>query len=122
TYRNIRNTKTYRDIPIKKSSPVIDQQVSPIAFKIDLLLLNKIKSLVNTSKLNGDFKYPSVVSFLKTSLLAYRDNKFHLSYQRNLNNQRTKFSFRIDDEMAQVYNSLPSGNRTEILERIMGTY
>ena len=92
-----------------------------VVLRIDKLLLDKIKSLVNSSRLSGNYQYPSIASFLKESLVVYREKQFPLSYQCQLQNLHTKFNFRLDDQISAIYYSLPLGSRTEMIERISGT-
>ena len=92
-----------------------------ISFRCDTFLLEKIKNTLASQHLAGNYQFPNLSYFFRSALHAYQHN-MPLTYQRELNNPRKEVSFRITEDLMIFYNDLPMNSRTEILERVLGSY
>jgi len=92
-----------------------------ISFRCDTFLLEKIKNTLASQHLAGNYQYPNVSYFFRSALHAYQHGMV-LTYQRELNNPRKEVSFRITEDLMIFYNTLPANSKTEILERVLGSY
>ena len=92
-----------------------------ISFRCDTFLLEKIKNTLASQHLAGNYQYPNVSYFFRSALHAYQHG-MALTYQRELNNPRKEISFRITEDLMTFYNALPMNSKTEILERVLGSY
>src|SRR5688572_18921356 len=87
-----------------------------VVFRCDTFLLEKIKNTLSSQHLAGNYEYPNLSSFFRSSLYACQRG-MALTYQRDLNNPRKEVSFRLTEELMTFYNSLPRSSKTEIMER-----
>jgi hypothetical protein len=92
-----------------------------ISFRCDTFLLEKIKNTLASQHLAGNYQYPNLSYFFRSALYAYQHN-MPLTHQRELNNPRKEVSFRLTENLMVFYNSLPTNSKTEILERVLGSY
>ena len=92
-----------------------------ISFRCDTFLLDKIKNTLASQHLAGNYQYPNLSYFFRSALHAYQ-HIMPLTYQRNLNSPRKEVSFRITEDLMTFYNALPMNSKTEILERVLGSY
>ena len=92
-----------------------------ISFRCDTFLLEKVKNTLASQHLAGNYQYPNVSYFFRSALHAYQHG-MALTYQRELNNPRKEISFRITEDLMTFYNALPMNSKTEILERVLGSY
>jgi len=110
---------------IKLPQPVFKvkftQIQTKIYFRCDIFLLDKIKNTLASQHLAGNYEYPTLSFFFRSSLHAYQKG-MPLTYQRELNNPRKETSFRLTEELMSFYNTLPMNSRTEIMERALGSY
>jgi hypothetical protein len=91
-----------------------------ISFRCDTFLLEKIKNTLASQHLAGNYQYPNVSYFFRSALHAYQHN-MPLTYQR-VNIPRKEVSFRLTEDLMTFYNALPMNSKTEILERVLGSY
>ena len=92
-----------------------------ITFRCDTFLLEKIKNTLASQHLAGNYQYPNLSYFFRSALHAYQHGMI-LTYQREFNNPRKEISFRITEDLMTFYNALPMNSKTEILERVLGSY
>jgi hypothetical protein len=92
-----------------------------IVFRCDTFLLDKIKNTLASQHLAGNYEYPNLSYFFRSALHAYQEG-MPLTYQREMNNPRKEVSFRLTEELMSFYNSLPVSSKTDILERVLGSY
>jgi len=94
---------------------------SKIYFRCDIFLIDKIKNTLASQHLAGNYKYPNLSCFFRSALHSYQTG-MPLTYQRELNNPRKEISFRLTEELMTFYNSLPMSSKTEIVERVLGSF
>ena len=92
-----------------------------ITFRCDIFLVEKVKNMLTSRHLAGNYQYPNLSYFFRSALHAYQCG-MALTYQRELNNPRKEVSFRLTEELMTFYNSLPLSSRTEIMERALGSF
>lgn len=91
-----------------------------ITFRCDVFLLEKIKNMLTSQHLAGSYQHPNLSYFFRSALHAYQTG-MALTYQRQ-NNPRKEVSFRLTKELLVFYNSLPPRSKTDILERVLGSF
>lgn len=91
-----------------------------ITFRCDIFLLEKIKNMLASQHLAGNYQYPNLSYFFRSALHAYQTG-MPLTYQRK-NNPRKEVSFRLTDDLFAFYNSLPPRSKVAILERAFGSF
>ena len=91
-----------------------------ITFRCDTYLVAKIKNALTSKKLAGDYHHANFSSLIRQALQSYQQG-MNLTYQRK-NNPKKEISFRLDEELSNFYHNLPARSRTEILERVLGSY
>jgi hypothetical protein len=69
----------------------------------------------------GDYSLTNFSDLIRQSLLAYQ-NGMTLTEQRDNNSPKKEISFRLENGLLEFYNSLPTGSRTAILERVLASY
>jgi len=118
-----RNLKKRTDLPLSQQSFKVKftQIQAKISFRCDTFLIDRIKNTLASQHLAGNYEYPNVSYFFRSTLHAYQRG-MPLTYQRELNNPRKEVSFRLTEELMAFYNSLPLSSRTEIMERALGSY
>jgi hypothetical protein len=92
-----------------------------ITFRCDTFLLEKIKNSLTSQHLAGHYQYPSLSAFFRSALHAYQYG-MALTYQRELNHPRKEISFRLTEELMNFYHLLPLSSKTDILERVLGSF
>ena len=90
-----------------------------ITFRCDTFLLDRIKNMLTSQHLAGNYQYPNLSYFFRSALHAYQHG-MALTYQRK-NNPRKEVSFRLTEDLFAFYNSLPPRSKTAILERTLGS-
>lgn len=111
--------KTY--FPLKeKTKPNLNQLQAKITFLCDVFLVEKIKNMLTSQHLAGNYQYPNLSYFFRSALHAYQYGMV-LTYQRQ-NNPRKAISFCLTKELFSFYNSLPACSKAEVLERVLGSY
>src|SRR6185436_11517034 len=118
-----RNLKKRTGLPLSQQSFKVKftQIQAKISFRCDTFLIDRIKNTLASQHLAGNYEYPNVSYFFRSTLHAYQRG-MPLTYQRELNNPRKEVSFRLTEELMAFYNSLPLSSRTEIMERALGSY
>jgi hypothetical protein len=91
-----------------------------ISFRCDIFLIEKIKNMLTSQHLAGNYQYPNLSCFFRSALHAYQTGMV-LTYQRQ-NNPRKEISFRLTEDLFNFYNSLPPRSKAEIMERALGSY
>ena len=92
-----------------------------ISFRCDTFLIDKIKNTLASQHLAGNYEYPTLSYFFRSALHAYQHG-MPLTYQREPNNPRKEISFRLTEELMTFYNTLPMSSKTEIMERVLGSF
>ena len=108
------------DLPFQKK-PNFSQLQAKITFLCDVFLVEKIKNTLTSQHLAGNYQYPNLSYFFRSALHAYQCG-MPLTYQRELNNPKKEISFRLTEELMTFYNTLPLNSRTEIMERVLGSF
>ncbi len=103
-----------------KTKHDFNQIQGKITFRCDVFLLEKIKNMLTSQHLAGNYQYPNLSYFFRSALHAYQHG-MALTYQRK-NNPRKEVSFRLTESLFVFYNSLPPRSKTAILERALGSY
>jgi hypothetical protein len=118
-----RSPKKNNNLPLTKPAFKVKftQIQTKIYFRCDTFLLDKIKNTLTSQHLAGNYEYPSVSYFFRSALHAYQKG-MPLTYQRELNNPKKEISFRLTEELMTFYNTLPLNSRTEIMERVLGSF
>ena len=116
-----RSPKKNNNLPKPSFRVKFTQIQTKIYFRCDTFLLDKIKNTLASQHLAGNYEYPTLSSFFRSALHAYQCG-MPLTYQRDLNNPRKEVSFRMTEELMTFYNSLPMSSKTEIMERVLGSY
>ena len=91
-----------------------------ITFRCDIFLIEKIKNMLTSQHLAGNYQHPNLSYFFRSALHAYQHG-IALTYQRK-NNPRKEVSFRLTQELLAFYNSLPARSKTAIMERVLGSF
>ena len=91
-----------------------------ITFRCDIFLLEKVKNVLISQHSVSNYQYPNLSFFFRSAFHAYQHG-MNLTYQRK-NNPKKEISFRLDEELGNFYQHLPPRSRTEILERVLGSY
>lgn len=104
----------------KKTKNDFAQNQAKISFRCDIFLLEQIKNMLTSQHLAGNYQYPNLSYFFRSSLLAYQQG-MALTYQRK-SNPRKEVSFRLTEELLAFYSSLPLRSKAAILERSLGSY
>jgi hypothetical protein len=112
-----RSPKKNIDLP----KPTFTQIQAKIYFRCDTFLLDRIKNTLASQHLAGNYEYPNVSYFFRSALHAYQHG-MPLTYQRKLTNPKREISFRLPEELMTFYNTLPLNSRTEIMERVLGSF
>lgn len=97
------------------------QLQAKITFLCDVFLVEKIKNMLNSQHLAGNYQYPNLSYFFRSALQAYQNENLTLSYQRQ-NNPRKAISFCLTEELFNFYHSLPSRSKAPIAERVLGSF
>ena len=108
-----------KDFPSKEKYNFTQIQAK-ITFRCDIFLIEKIKNMLASQHLAGNYQYPNLSYFFRSALHAYQTGMV-LIYQRQ-NNPRKEISFRLTEDLFNFYNSLPPRSKTAILERSLGSY
>ncbi|SRR6266496_23841 len=118
-----RSSKKITNLPLTQPSFKAKFTVIPksIVFRCDVFLLDKIKNVLASQHLAGNYEYPNVSYFFRSALHAYQKG-MPLTYQRDFNNPRKEVSFRLTEDLMNFYNSLPMSSKVDILERALGSY
>ena len=103
-----------------KTKHDFNQIQGKITFRCDVFLLEKIKNMLTSQHLAGNYQYPNLSYFFRSALHAYQHG-MALTYQRK-NNPRKEVSFRLTESLFVFYNSLPPRSKAAILERALGSY
>ena len=103
-----------------KTKHDFNQIQGKITFRCDVFLLEKIKNMLTSQHLAGNYQYPNLSYFFRSALHAYQHG-MALTYQRK-NNPRKEVSFRLTENLFVFYNSLPPRSKAAILERALGSY
>ncbi|MDR1670309.1 MAG: hypothetical protein LBR43_01100 [Spiroplasmataceae bacterium] len=85
------------------------------------LLLTRAKNSLISRQAGGDYSLTNFSDLIRQSLLAYQ-NGMTLTEQRDNNSPKKEISFRLENGLLEFYNSLPTGSRTAILERVLASY
>src|SRR3954471_6420296 len=97
------------------------QLQAKITFLCDIFLIERIKNMLASQHLAGNYQYPNLSYFFRSALHAYQNNKITLTYRRQ-NNPRKEISFCLTEDLFSFYNSLPARSKAEVLERVLGSY
>src|SRR3954449_4706873 len=116
-----RSPKKNTNLPQQSFKVKFTQIQTKIYFRCDTFLLDKIKNTLASQHLAGNYEYPTLSYFFRSALHAYQCG-MPLTYQRDLNNPKKEISFRLTEELMTFYNSLPLNSRTEIMERVLGSF
>jgi|SRR6266511_6097535 len=103
-----------------KTKHDFNQIQGKITFRCDVFLLEKIKNMLTSQHLAGNYQYPNLSYFFRSALHAYQHG-MALTYQRK-NNPRKEVSFRLTENLFVFCNSLPPRSKAAILERALGSY
>jgi len=103
-----------------KTKHDFNQIQGKITFRCDVFLLEKIKNMLTSQHLAGNYQYPNLSYFFRSALHAYQHG-MALTYQRK-NNPRKEVSFRLTESLFVFYNSLPPRSKTAIVERVLGSF
>lgn len=110
------------DFPLKeKTKHNFSGLQTKITFRCDIFLVEKIKNMLASQHLAGNYQYPNLSYFFRSALHAYQKGNLTLTYQRQ-NNPRKEISFCLTENLFNFYNSLPARSKAEILERVLGSY
>jgi len=110
------------DLPFKKKTKQdFSGLQTKITFLCDVFLIEKIKNMLTSQHLAGNYQYPNLSYFFRSALHAYQTKNITLTYQRQ-NNPRKAVSFCLTEDLFNFYNSLPPRSKAGILERILGSY
>ena len=91
-----------------------------ITFRCDIFLLERIKNMLTSQHLAGNYQHPNLSYFFRSALNAYRTG-MALTYQRK-KNPRKEVSFRLTEKLLAFYNSLPVRSKAAISERALGSF
>ena len=104
----------------KKTKPNFSQLQAKITFLCDIFLVEKIKNMLTSQHLAGNYQYPNLSYFFRSALHAYQHGMV-LTYQRQ-NNPRKAISFCLTEDLFNFYNSLPVRSKAPIAERVLGSF
>src|SRR5919205_2430771 len=116
-----RGSKKKINLPKQSFKVKFTQIQAKISFRCDTFLIDRIKNTLASQHLAGNYEYPTLSFFFRSALCAYQHG-MPLTYQREPNNPRKEISFRLTEELMTFYNSLPLQSRTDILERVLGSF
>jgi hypothetical protein len=116
-----RSPKKNIDLPKQSFKDKFTQIQGKIYFRCDTFLLDRIKNTLISQHLAGNYQYPNLSYFFRSALHAYQCG-MPLTYQRELNNPKKEISFRLPEELMTFYNTLPMNSKTEIMERVLGSF
>ena len=97
------------------------QLQAKITFLCDVFLVEKIKNMLTSQHLAGDYRYPNLSYLFRSALHAYQMGNLTLTYQRQ-NNPRKAISFCLTEDLIKFYNSLPVRSKAPIAERVLGSF
>jgi len=103
-----------------KTKHNFNQIQGKITFRCDIFLLEKIKNMLTSQHLAGNYQYPNLSYFFRSALHAYQTG-MALTYQRK-KNPRKEVSFRLTEELLAFYNSLPFRSKAAVSERALGSF
>ena len=109
-----------KDFSFKENRTNFTQIQAKITFRCDIFLIEKIKNMLASQHLAGNYQCPNLSYFFRLALHAYQTG-MTLTYQRK-SNPRKEISFRLTEDLFSFYNSLPLRSKTAILERVLGSY
>jgi hypothetical protein len=110
------------DFPLKeKTKHNFNGLQTKITFRCDIFLIEKIKNMLASQHLAGNYQYPNLSYFFRSALHAYQAGNLTLTYQRQ-NNPRKEISFCLTEDLFNFYNSLPARSKAGILERVLGYF
>lgn len=93
---------------------------SKIALRINSFLIDKLKNIVESNKLGGDYKYTNISDIIRMALKAYKDGmSLSCPAEKGI---KKETSFRISKDLKIFYESLPNNSKSEIVERVISTY
>ena len=87
----------------EKTKPNFTQLQNKITFLCDVFLIDKIKNMLTSQHLAGNYQYPNLSYFFRSALHAYQHG-MALTYQRK-NNPRKEVSFRLTENLFVFCNS-----------------
>jgi hypothetical protein len=105
----------------EKTENNFNQLQAKITFRCDVFLVEKIKNMLASQHLAGNYQYPNLSYFFRSALHAYQTGRLVLTYRRQ-DNPRKEITFCLTEDLFNFYNSLPSRSKTEILERVLGSF
>jgi hypothetical protein len=91
-----------------------------VRVRYDTILYDTLQNMIRSSHAAQDFTYPSLADFIRAALQAYKDGMVLTELDQN--GPKVETSLRVDQELWQVYKSLPGRIRPKILERIIRTF
>lgn len=89
-------------------------------WELDSYLLDKCQNLIKSQKFPK--KYSSLGDLIKQAIVAYRVKKFTLTLARQLDNPTRQIGVRFPAELAEYYQTIPSGQRKEFIELVLINY
>jgi hypothetical protein len=116
-----RSPKKNINLPKSTFKVKFTQIQAKIYFRCDTFLIDKIKNTLASQHLAGNYEYPTLSYFFRSALHSYQHG-MPLTYQRDLNNPKKEISFRLPEELMTFYNTLPMSSKTEIMERVLGSF
>jgi len=93
-----------------------------ISFRCDTNLLTKVINHLTSQKLAGNYQHPNLSAIIRQALTDYQAKKLSLTYKRPINNNKKQVGLRVNENTYNAYEELPLGSRTELLERILGSW
>ncbi len=114
-------TRSPRKQDLPKENKHFSQLQAKITFLCDVFLIEKIKNMLASQHLAGNYQYPNLSYFFRSALQAYQQGKITLTYQRQ-NKPRKAISFCLTEDLFNFYNSLPLRSKAPIAERVLGSY
>ncbi|WNE40882.1 MAG: hypothetical protein mread185_000339 [Mycoplasmataceae bacterium] len=120
----IRTKKKPSETETKKA--VKEGEINPnnkitITWRCPNLLLTRAKNSLVSKKNSGNYSLANFSDLVRQSLLAYQQG-MKLTEPRDDNSPRKVIAVCLDQELFNFYNSLPAGNRSAILERVLASY
>jgi len=115
-----RSPKKNINLPKQSFKVKFTQIQAKISFRCDTFLIDRIKNTLASQHLAGNYEYPNLSYFFRSALHAYQKG-MPLTYQREPNNPRKEISFRLTEELREIYDALPF-SKVEVLERALGRY
>src|SRR3954454_12948748 len=108
------------DFPLKENKTNFTGVQAKITFRCDIFLIDRIKNMLTSQHLAGNYQHPNLSYFFRSALHAYQTG-MALTYQRK-KNPRKEVSFRLTEELLAFYNSLPVRSKAAISERALGSF